>query len=58
MDVFIKEKEDCMEENNGQATSPKASLLEQVPGYGSVKEAAHSLGISERSVYGYLETKG
>lgn len=46
-----------MEENNGQVASPKVSSLEQVPGYVSVKEAAQHLGISERSVYAYLETK-
>ena len=46
-----------MEENNDQAPSPKTALLEQLPGYISVKEAARALGISERSVYGYLESK-
>ena len=46
-----------MEENNDQATSPKTALLEQLPGSISVKEAARSLDISERSVYRYLESK-
>ena len=31
-------------------------VLERVPGYLSVKEAARLLGVSERSVYGYIES--
>lgn len=32
-----------------------STSLERVPGYLSVREAARILGVSERSVYGYLE---
>ena len=31
------------------------TVLERVPGYFSVKEAARIMGVSERSVYGYIE---
>lgn len=37
------------------ASTAAESALERVPGYLSVREAASIMGVSERSVYGYIE---
>ena len=44
-----------MEEQSVQTSTTLASSLERVPGYLSVREAARIIGVSERSVYGYIE---
>lgn len=38
-----------------RASSAAEAVLERVPGYLSVREAASIMGVSERSVYGYIE---
>ena len=45
-----------MGDRTKQALRKAAMPLSRVPGYLSVKEAARLLGVSERSVYGYLES--
>ena len=44
--------EEAAEVQDGRS---KLSELERVPGYLSVKEVAQQLGVSERTIYGYLE---
>jgi excisionase family DNA binding protein len=46
-----------MEERSDEQTSfETVTSLPHLPGYLSVKEAARLLGVSERSVYGYIES--
>ena len=45
-----------MEEMGKQVHRKAEVALARVPGYLSVKEAARLLGVSERSVYGYIES--
>lgn len=44
-----------MEEKAAQSPTRVEAPLERIPGYLSVKEAARIMGVSERSVYGYIE---
>jgi excisionase family DNA binding protein len=44
-----------MEEKSAKKSSRLGASLEHVPGYLSVREAARVMGVSERSVYGYIE---
>ncbi len=43
-------------DSTGRASWRKSVPLEQVPGYLSVKEAAHLMGLSNRTVYGLVAT--
>ncbi|HEY0753544.1 MAG TPA: helix-turn-helix domain-containing protein [Ktedonobacteraceae bacterium] len=45
-----------MEKHSDQTPHPQETSSEQLPVYLSVREAARVLGVSERSVYGYIET--
>jgi excisionase family DNA binding protein len=45
-----------MEEMVGQSSHRAKVSLARVPGYLSVKEAARLIGVSERTIYGYVET--
>src|SRR5258708_35338099 len=45
-----------MENQSEQTPHEIASSFPRVPGYLSVKEAARLIGVSERSVYGYIES--
>jgi len=45
-----------MENRSEQTPHEAASSFPRVPGYLSVKEAARLIGVSERSVYGYIES--
>jgi excisionase family DNA binding protein len=44
-----------MEEMVNRASHEAKVTLERVPGYLSVKEAAQLIGVSERTIYGYVE---
>lgn len=44
-----------MEEKAVQSPTKAEAPLERIPGYLSVREAARIMGVSERSVYGYIE---
>ncbi len=44
------------EERASASSAEPESGLERVPGYLSVREAARIMGVSERSVYGYIES--
>lgn len=45
-----------MEDMVGQSPHGAKIVLARVPGYLSVKEAARLIGVSERAIYGYVET--
>lgn len=45
-----------MENLSGQASRELEVPVTRIPGYLSVKEAARIIGVSKRSVYGYIET--
>src|SRR5690348_14544373 len=53
---MLAEEGEKMQEEPSQTPHEAATTFQDMTGYLSIKETARVLGVSERSVYGYIET--